>query len=120
MNCFNHSDKSAIGSCKFCSKGLCLDCATDLGHGLACKNKHETQVENINMLISKNTQVYASAPKNALIAPIFYLFMGLVFAGFGYFSKGGMTDLPFVLGIGFIAFGVVVFIRNKKLYGKSA
>jgi hypothetical protein len=87
---------------------------------LACKNKHESEVENLNMIISKNTRVYSSAPKNALIAPIFYIFMGIVFAGFGFFSKGGVTDLPFVLGLGFIVFGVVFFIRNRKVFGKDA
>jgi hypothetical protein len=55
-----------------------------------------------------------------MIAPIFYLFMGLIFSGFGYFSKGGVTDLPFVIGIGFILFGVVVFVRNRALFGKNA
>ena len=111
MNCFNHQEKSAIGGCKHCYKGLCSDCMVDLGHGIACKNKHETEVENINMIISNNTKVYASASKNTLIAPIFYLFLGLVFAGFGY-SKGGMNSLGFILGAGFIVFGVIVLVLS--------
>lgn len=116
MNCFYHSNRAAIGICKHCHKGLCSECATDLDHGLACKEKHEEAVKNINMIINKNTKVYNSASKNTLIAPTFFLFMGLVFAGFGYFSSGGMTDLPFVMGVGFIIFAVVVFIQNRKLY----
>ena len=120
MNCFYHRDKEAIGLCKHCSKGLCTDCATDLGHGLACKNKHESEVENIDMIISKNVKNYAAAPKNVLIAPLFYLLAGIVFAGFGYFSRGGMTDLPFILGVVFIIFGVVMLIRNRQLFRKNA
>ena len=120
MNCFNHPGKPAVGTCKACSKGLCGECATDLGHGLACKNTHETEVENLNMIITKNVKVYSSAPKNTMLAPLFYLFMGLVFAGYGYNSKGGVTDLPFVLGIGFIVFGIVVLVRNRALFGKNA
>jgi hypothetical protein len=119
MNCYNHPDVSAIGTCKACSKGLCKDCVTDLDHGLACKNKHETEVENINMIISKNTRIYSSASQNTIIAPMFYLFMGLLFAGFGYTSKGGVTDLPFMLGIGFIIFGIVNFVRNRAIFGKK-
>jgi hypothetical protein len=120
MNCFYHPDRTAVGLCKHCSKALCPDCAADLEHGLACVNKHEEEVENLNMLISKNTKVQTAAPKNSLIAPIFYLFLGLVFAGFGLFSNGGMTDLPFIMGAGFIVFAVVVFIQNRKIYRKNA
>ena len=116
MHCFNHSDRLAIGICKCCSKGLCIDCATDLEHGLACKNKHEQQVEAMNMIIKKNAEMYAAAPKNVLIAPFFYLFMGLVFAGFGYQTRDGLTSLPFVMGFGFIVFAVVIFIRNRALF----
>lgn len=119
MNCFNHQEKNAIGLCKCCSKGLCIDCATDLEHGLACKDKHESQVEAINMIIEKNAKVYAAAPRNVIIAPVFYLFMGLVFSGFGYFSRDGVTDLTFIMGVGFIIFAVIVFIRNRALFGPS-
>ncbi len=120
MNCFNHQDRPAVGTCKACSKGLCSECATDLGHGLACKGVHEEEVEGINMIISKSKDIYSSAPRNTMLAPIFYIFMGLVFAGFGYSSKGGVTDLPFVLGIGFLVFGVVVLVKNRALFGKDA
>ena len=120
MNCYNHPNVPAVGTCKACSKGLCSECAADLGHGLACKDKHETEVENLNMIISRNIKILASAPKNTMLAPVFYLFMGFVFAGFGYFSKGGITDLPFVLGVGFIVFGLVVFVKNRALFGKNA
>lgn len=119
MNCFNHSNINSIGLCKACNKGLCHECAVDLGHGIACKNKHEKDVEDLNMIVTQSTKIYTSASKNNLIAPIFYIFMGLVFAGFGYFSRGGVTDLPFILGVGFIVFGIVIFIRNRALFDKK-
>ena len=119
MNCFNHSDRPAIGLCKHCSKGLCTECTSDLGHGLACKGAHENQVEDLDMIIRKNTKAVSSAPQNILIAPIFCVFTGLVFAIFGY-SKRGLMDFGVILGTGFIVFGIVVFIRNKTIYGKNA
>lgn len=119
MDCFNHSGVAAIGTCKSCSKGLCSNCATDLNHGLACKNKHESQVEAMNMIIEKNAKMYAAAPKNTIIAPVFYLFMGLLFSGFGYFSNGGIVSLPFLMGLGFIIFAIVVFVRNRALFENS-
>ena len=116
MHCFNHPAASAVGLCKCCSKGLCPDCAADLGHGLACKDKHEPQVEALNMIIEKNTKLYTDAPKNVLIAPIFYLFMGLVFCIFGAQTRDGFTSLSFVMGLGFVVFAAVVFIRNRAVF----
>lgn len=120
MNCFNHADRSATGSCKYCGKGLCPECVSDLGHGLACKNAHEQEVENLHMIISKNIKIYSSASTHTLIVPIFYLFLGVVFAGFGYFSKRGITDFSFIMGVGLIVFAIVVFTRNRKIFGKNA
>jgi hypothetical protein len=119
MHCFNHKNAEAIGLCKHCSKGLCDECAADLGHGLACKGIHEEQVEAVNMIIEKNTKVYAAAPQNTVIAPIFYLFMGIVFASFGYQSRDGFSSLSFVMGVGFIVFAVVVYVRNKALFNNQ-
>lgn len=117
MHCFNHPEKEALGTCKCCNKGICEDCLIDLGEGIACKGIHEDQVEAINLIIRKNAKAYAAAPKNAMIAPAFYLFMGLVFSGFGYFSRGGPYSLPFIMGAGFSVFAVVVFFRNRELFG---
>ena len=116
MQCFNHQQQAAIGVCKCCSRGLCAECAKDLGHGLACRDRHEAQVEAMNMIIEKNARIYAAAPKNILIGPVFFLPLGLLFAGFGYFSAGGITDLPFLMGLAFIIFAVVSFVRSRALF----
>jgi hypothetical protein len=44
MRCFNHVDREAIGFCKACCKGLCPECAVDLGFGLSCRGEHEKRV----------------------------------------------------------------------------
>ncbi len=119
MNCFYHQNCTAIGLCKCCNKGLCKECAVDLEHGLACKGRHEERVESINSIIEKNAAMYKAAPRNSMITPIFYLFMGIVFAGFGYVSKSGVSGLPFVIGIGFIVFSLIVFVRTKALFSAN-
>ena len=119
MNCFNHPAVPALGTCKACNRGLCSECVTDLDHGLACKNKHEPMVETYNAIVVKNAQVYSAAPKNVLIAPLFYLFIGIVFVVFGLASRRGMTDLTSILGVGFIIFAVVVFVRNRATFNDS-
>jgi len=41
VRCYNHPERDAVGSCKSCCKGLCTECAVDLGHGLSCRGEHE-------------------------------------------------------------------------------
>lgn len=72
-------------------------------------------METYNVIITKNAQVYSAAPKNVLVMPIFYLFMGVVFAAFGA-SRRGITDVTVILGVGFIVFGVVLFVRSRATF----
>lgn len=116
MNCFNHQTVSAIGNCKACAKGLCIDCATDLGHGLACKGLHEERVNDLEMIISKNATAFKDASKNIYIMPVFYLFMGLVFCGYSIYNGGSITEFSFVMGAGFIVFGTILLVRNRKIF----
>ena len=41
MKCFYHQDRDAVGVCKSCERGVCSECAVDLGKGLACKDRCE-------------------------------------------------------------------------------
>ena len=72
------------------------------------------------MIIEKNARIYAAAPKNILIGPAFFLLLGLLFAGFGYARAGGITDLPFLMGIAFIIFSVVSYLRSRALFREQA
>ncbi len=119
MHCYNHPETPAIGICKACQRGLCHACAHDLGHGLACKDRHEKEVNTLTRLVQDSEKIYASAPKNALIAPVFYSFMGLVFAGFGLTEDNPMRPFMLLLGSGFLAFAVVIFLRSRTLYRKN-
>ena len=31
MKCFNHHEHDAVGVCKYCMKGVCEQCATEVG-----------------------------------------------------------------------------------------
>ncbi len=116
MNCYNHPEITAVGNCKACSKGVCSDCATDLGHGLACKGKHEQRVEDLEMIISKNVKAFADASKNQFLLPAFFFFMGLVFVGFALYQGEGFASFPVVMGFGFLLFGLIFLIRNRKIF----
>ena len=63
MKCFNHNEIEAVGQCKQCYKGLCSNCVVDLGHGIACKDKHEHDVQKLFDLVQNNAKSYSSSPK---------------------------------------------------------
>jgi hypothetical protein len=48
MRCYYHNASEAIGVCKFCHRGLCAKCASDVDDALACKGRCEKQVAAIN------------------------------------------------------------------------
>lgn len=115
MRCFNHPERDAIGSCKTCCKGLCLECAADMGHGLACKGVHEQQVESLNALFLRGAKMQGTIAKSKYVASAFNIFMGIVFTGYGLTTPSGITSLLSILGLGFLAFGVVAFAVNRNI-----
>jgi hypothetical protein len=119
MHCYNHADRNAVGTCKACHKGLCSECAVDLGFGLSCKGAHEQRVAEVEALISRNASIQRAAGRAKFAAPVFYLFMGLIFIGYGLLSS---RDMKFILllGIGFLAFGIYVLIANLRAFGNDA
>ena len=81
MYCYNHADRGAVGICKACCRGLCAECAVDLGFGLSCRGAHEQRVAEIEELVSRNASVQRVAGRAKYAAPAFYLFMGAIFTG---------------------------------------
>jgi hypothetical protein len=69
MRCFYHQDREAVGSCKSCGKGVCAECAVDLGKGLACRNRCEDAAKALIQLIDRNLQLVASPTKAHLVVP---------------------------------------------------
>jgi hypothetical protein len=116
MRCFNHAEVEAVGICKSCCKGICTQCAADLGHGLACKNSHEQRVEAVDAIMERGTKIQSINTKNKFLMPSFYAFMGLAFLGYGIANHGSSYFI--VMGAGFLAFSIATFVINQKAYSK--
>jgi hypothetical protein len=56
MKCFYHPQIDAVATCKNCNKGLCLECVSDVGNGVACKGKCESQVQGFNEMIQRGVR----------------------------------------------------------------
>lgn len=48
MECFNHHGVAAVAVCKNCGRGVCEDCAADVGNGIACRGACEGRVIEAN------------------------------------------------------------------------
>ena len=83
MNCFYHPTSPAIGLCKYCQRGLCTECAAVIDDVLACKQRHEDEVRQLEQLTARNLfqskRVGSAYTRNA----IFYGLVGALFAVFG-------------------------------------
>jgi hypothetical protein len=83
MVCFNHPDKPAVGLCKHCQRGLCIDCAALLDDSLACRNRHEGEVRALEQMTARNILQAQRVGSSYLRNAIFYGLVGVLFAGFG-------------------------------------
>jgi hypothetical protein len=112
MRCFYHQEKEAIGTCKSCGKGLCPDCAVDLGKGLACRGHCEEDAKAVIQLIDRNIKLTART-ENILqtgsrvrsSAAIFNFVIGIVFTAWGIIDFDRSKFL-LVLGVCFLAYGL--------------
>ncbi len=116
MKCFYHPNESAVGVCKACSKGLCPDCTADLGHGIACKNKHEPRAEDLEFMTIKNIKAFRAVKKFPLSGVLFNGVMGLIFLGFGLFGRAEISWLSTTLGAGFLVFALLALIQSQAVW----
>ncbi len=128
MRCFYHQDREAVGACKSCGKGLCPECAVDLGKGLACRGRCEAEVEALMQLLAQNVRHMGEVERimqrqvsvvkqgsSMRYANGFFLgATGLIFTIFGAADLARFTFV-FVLGIAFLFFGAYWIILARRL-----
>jgi hypothetical protein len=126
MKCFYHRNLDAIGNCKSCGKGLCPDCAVDLGRGLACRNKCEEDARALIALIEHNITMYPKSAKllepsqRALAetegiptrAAIFNVVIGAIFLFGGLINPKKLAFL-IIGGICFLIYGAISFFKSR-------
>ncbi len=113
MKCYNHNKIDAIGLCKTCSKGICIDCSEEIEFSLACKGKCIERAEMIDNMISNNSVTYSSHKKNKLFMPAFFCGMGAVIL-FAAYMNDRLFDPFSLMGVLFIIFGIITLITTNK------
>ena len=110
MKCFYHPQSDAVSLCKNCIRGLCLECAVDVGNGIACKGRCETQVISANELIERNKKAYQKQTGVNTRSAILYGCLGLVFMIFG------LTQLNTSLAYFLIPVGIIFLLASWFTY----
>ncbi len=59
MQCSYHPDRLAVGACKSCGKGLCAECAVDLGDAFACRGRCESDLPALTSASARKTRAIA-------------------------------------------------------------
>lgn len=133
MRCFTHQAKEAIGVCKACSKGICADCAADLGHSISCKSpsceakahlmdssikRGEALFKQSSALLGGSTGLLKGSKRLINIFPILCTAMGLAFIYHGSQEYPGadpaVTSLLMSLGIGLLIVAGIYFVISRK------
>ena len=101
MKCFYHAQADAVGTCKNCYKGVCRECAADLGDGLACKGRCEPAVEACNTMIRRNVR----SSERSWIA---FALLGLLIIAYGLAE----VQRGSAIGVGSLVFGGIFVVLS--------
>ena len=113
MKCFTHQAKDAVGICKACNKGICAECAADLGHSLACKSSCVEQAHLMDSTSKQRLSALKSSKRYQNLTPAFMVVMGLLLAYFGKY-RYPRSEFTLTMGFGLLVFaGIYYFVMRK-------
>jgi hypothetical protein len=123
MHCFTHHDQEAVGICCVCGKGLCPDCAVDLGYAISCRGacEHEAQERHVRAIRSRaildnHKRDRILQKRDRILLSALYIAIGLVFMWSGWFDS--RFYLLAVLGPICFIFGLVRLVNQRRLSKK--
>ena|SRR3989338_1032593 len=108
MQCYNHADLEAVGSCSNCGRGICSGCTVEVGDKIRCRNcvkmtSHEQQIKN---------------PGLAAVLSFFFAGLGQIYNG--QMAKGLILMALDILNF-FLLFILIGFVTGliTKIYAIS-
>jgi len=119
MKCAGHPESDAIGICLACARGVCDQCAVDLGRALACKDRCEPEVRRLLDLRdfsfsqpSTQSAILGRTKRAYTRSGVFFVFLGGVFALWGYFYA--QAQFLAILGIVFACYGLWQIVAARR------
>ncbi|WKZ42299.1 MAG: hypothetical protein QY302_09345 [Anaerolineales bacterium] len=114
----------AVGLCKNCQKGLCQECCADVGNGLACKDRCEIQVREINDVFQRLKSQYYRLGSNYLRSVWIFAIFGITFCLVSlllvfYYPRNWPAALPMFVFSVFALYGAINNYRESKKHPPS-
>lgn len=111
MKCFYHQTIDAVASCKSCCRGLCNECAAEVGLAASCRGRCENDVATLIELAAHGRNARDRMSSTYFRNGIFATVIGVLFALVGIFQLTGdnPSELSYLFvfsGIGFFAMGI--------------
>jgi hypothetical protein len=122
MNCFEHENSPALGTCKTCSKGICKLCARIEESGIFCSDKCAAAGASLHSMNQRALKIYGIGQSKTPLGTgvVIYAVMGAVFLGvaavpflrFGTFDEADWFALA--MGVAFIGIAFYARVRQKQ------
>ncbi len=119
MKCYYHPQVDAVGICKHCHKGLCTECAVDVGGGLACQtsnNDCQAEVKFAVQSFAANKRRYLALGKAYSQWALLIAVPGLTFTLFGLSNAGG--DM-YLVAAALLPIGIILLLIALYFYQGS-
>lgn len=106
-----------MGLCKYCQRGLCSNCAARAGDSLACKDLHEAQVHEMELLMQKNIFQSKRVGSDYMRNTIFYGIVGILFSAFGLSQVrwlGLQAVIYLMIGLALLYAAIANYLESRK------
>lgn len=115
MKCFYHKSADAIAICKNCGRGLCIECAVEVGNAIACKNRCETDVEAMNKIFQQSKRAFDNYRNAYTLSAIWIALVGIGFIISAFVLTPKLMAFLISMGSLFL-FGALLFYFAGKRY----
>lgn len=114
MKCYNHNDRDAFGVCRFCGKGLCLECMKKDSDIVICANSESCnkQFELLNKSYKQINKNIAFQNFGKFLFIIFGMTILLITAFSGWYPVWLMVSILFTL----LGLHRVYNLSSKKVF----
>jgi hypothetical protein len=119
MKCYNHPDRDSVAICKACGKAICHDCAHESQNGIACQQHCLDSLSKKKDLYTNQAAHLKNLKRMNFLGSFFSIGMGILFLYFSSQGFGLVYDFVFLLGIGFIIYGIVAQFVNMLIFFKT-
>lgn len=121
MKCYYHNESDAVAICKNCGKAVCSECASDVGNGIACKDKCEAEVKALVDLIERNKTAYQKTSGAYSNMALFLVISGALILLFGLLSfsrSAGLSSFLMLMGVSLFIGAFLCYSSGRKFLQK--